>query len=568
MAEGRGGAATSDAGTTTEVTPAGADPSAPAGRPAAAPSDSGAAASTSAPLKPPAEVRVRRALISVSDKRGVVDFARGLAELGVEIVSTGGTARNLAEAGIDTRAVEELTGFPEILDGRVKTLNPRIHAALLAVRTNPEHAATVEQHEIEPIDLVCVNLYPFERTASRPDATAAEAIEDIDIGGPTLIRAAAKNHAFVAVVVKPESYDAVLEELDSLECRISAQTRAALALEAFSATARYDVAIARWFAEREEDFPALYVRAYEKMLDLPYGENPHQRAAYYAQTGARTHLLSMVSKLHGRELSFNNLLDLDAVRRLINEFEEPAAAIVKHNNPCGCAVAETVEEAFDRALATDPLSAFGGIVCLNRPIDPALAAKLNGMFLEMVFAPDYEDRACEILKQKENLRILRDAERRQWPESDHDFKRVRGGLLVQDRDELIERREQMDVVTQRAPTGEEWRDLLFAWSVCRHVRSNAIVLARDRASLGIGAGQMSRVDSVRVAIEKAPVALDGAVMASDAFFPFPDGPEVGIEAGIRCVIQPGGSRRDSEVIEACDRAGVAMVFTSRRHFRH
>jgi len=528
----------------------------------------GHGASASAPLTLPDEVRVRRALLSVSDKRGVVDFARGLAELGVEIVSTGGTARKLAEAGIDAREVEDLTGFPEMLDGRVKTLNPRIHAALLAVRTNEEHAATLAEHAIEPIDLVCVNLYPFERTASRPGATAAEVIDEIDIGGPTLIRAAAKNHAFVAAVVKPESYDAVLEELESLDCRLSPQTRAALALEAFSATASYDAAIARWFAEREDDFPALYVRAYEKMLDLPYGENPHQRAAYYAQTGARTHLLSMVSKLHGRELSFNNLLDLDAVRRLIGEFERPAAAIVKHNNPSGCAVGETVEEAFDRALATDPLSAFGGVVCLNRPVDRTLAEKLNAMFLEMVFAPDYEDEACEILKQKENLRILRDAERRRWPETDHEFQRVRGGLLVQDRDEEIEAREHMDVVTQRSPTDAEWEDLMFAWKVCKHVRSNAIVLARDRATLGIGAGQMSRVDSVRLGIEKARSNLDRAVMASDAFFPFPDGPEVAIEAGIGCVIQPGGSRRDPEVIEACDRAGVAMVFTSRRHFRH
>jgi len=559
-----GTAATSNAHTQTGVA---AEPARAAGDPNPA-GDPAAASATATPLKPPAEVRVRRALISVSDKRGVVDFARGLAELGVEIVSTGGTERKLAEAGIETRPVEELTGFPELLDGRVKTLNPRIHAALLAVRSNPEHAETLEEHGIEPIDLVCVNLYPFERTAQRPGVSAAEVIEDIDIGGPTLLRAAAKNHAFVAAVVKPESYDAVLEELESFECRISAQTRAALALEAFSATARYDVAIARWFAEREDDLPSLYVRAYEKMLDLPYGENPHQRGAYYAQAGARTHLLSMVSKLHGRELSFNNLLDLDAVRRLIAEFDEPAAAIVKHNNPCGCALGATVEEAFEGALATDPLSAYGGVVCLNRPVNTRLAEKLHGMFLEMVFAPDYDEDACEVLKQKENLRILRDAERRSWPETDHEFQRVRGGLLVQDRDEEVESREEMDAVTQRAPTDAEWDDLVFAWSVCKHVRSNAIVLARERATLGIGAGQMSRVDSVRLAIEKSRTALDGAVMASDAFFPFPDGPEVAIEAGIRCVIQPGGSRRDAEVIEACNRADVAMVFTSRRHFRH
>ncbi|MBA3421797.1 MAG: bifunctional phosphoribosylaminoimidazolecarboxamide formyltransferase/IMP cyclohydrolase [Thermoleophilaceae bacterium] len=531
--------------------------------------DPGACAPASAPaLNPPAEVRVRRALLSVSDKRGLVDFARGLTDLGVELISTGGTARELADAGIESRAVEELTGFPEILDGRVKTLNPRIHAGLLAVRSDPEHSATLDEHEIEPIDLVCVNLYPFERAANRRGANDAEVIEDIDVGGPTLIRAAAKNHAFVASVVKPESYDAVLEELHNLGCRISAQTRAALALEAFSLTARYDAAVARWFSEREEDFPALYVRAYEKVLDLSYGENPHQRAAYYAQTGARTHLLSMVSKLHGRELSFNNLLDLDAVRRLIGEFEVPAAAIIKHNNPCGCALAQTAGEAFERAFATDPASAFGGLICVNRSVDAALAERLGSIFVEMIFAPDYDEDACEILQRKENLRIMRDAERRTWPEAEHDFQRVRGGMLLQDRDEALELRDEMEVVTERRPSEAEWGDLLFAWKVCKHVRSNAIVLARDLATVAVGAGQMSRVDSVRIAVDKAGSKVAGGVMASDAFFPFADGPEVAIEAGVRCIIQPGGSQRDDEVVEACDRADVAMVLTSRRHFRH
>jgi len=534
-----------------------ADPQAGAGGP-----------QSSQPLNPPAEVRVRRALLSVADKRGVVDFARGLADLGVELVSTGGTARELADAGIESRAVEDLTGFPEVLEGRVKTLNPRIHAGLPAVRSDPDNSATLDEHEIEPIDLVCVNLYPFERSATRRGASDAEVIENIDIGGPTLIRAAAKNHAFVASVVKPESYDAVLEELHSLGCRISAQTRAALALEAFSLTARYDAAVARWFSEREEDFPALYVRAYEKVLDLSYGENPHQRAAYYAQTGARTHLLSMVSKLHGRELSFNNMLDLDAVRRLIGEFEVPAAAIVKHNNPCGCALAQTAGEAFERAFDTDPTSAFGGVICVNRPVDAALAERLSSIFVEMVFAPGYDDDACEILERKENLRIMRDAERRTWPETEHEFQRVRGGMLLQDRDEALELRDEMEVVTERRPTEAEWGDLLFAWKVCKHVRSNAIVLARDLATVGIGAGQMSRVDSVRIAVDKARSEVAGGVLASDAFFPFADGPELAIEAGVRCIIQPGGSQRDDEVVEACDRAGVAMVLTSRRHFRH
>src|SRR5947209_2836984 len=349
------------------------------------------------------EARVRRALLSVSDKRGLVDFARGLAELGVEIVSTGGTAAELEQPGIPIRSISDYTGFPEILDGRVKTLNPRIYAGLLAVRSKPEHVATLAEHEIEPIDLVCVNLYPFERTAARRGATDAEVIENIDIGGPTLIRAAAKNHPFSAVVVSPESYDAVLEELRTADGLLSEQTREALALDAFSYTARYDAAIARWFAEREEDFPALYPRVYEKVLDLSYGENPHQRAAYYAQTNARTHLLSMVSKLHGRELSFNNLLDLDSGRRLVDEFEVPAGVIIKHNNPCGAAVGASLEEAFDRALETDPQSAYGGVYCFNRPVDAALAEKLASIFVELVFAPGYEPDSLEILTRKPNV---------------------------------------------------------------------------------------------------------------------------------------------------------------------
>src|SRR4051795_11267056 len=363
-------------------------------------------------ISAPGDVRVERALITVSDKRGVVDFARGLAELGVEIISTGGTAKFLASNGVDSRAIDDYTGFPEILDGRVKTLNPRIYAGLLALRDNPEHVATLNEHGIEPIDLVCVNLYPFEQTAGRRGVGEAEVIENIDIGGPTLIRAAAKNHAFAAVVTTPESYDAVLEELRDGDNKLSMRTREALALEAFTYTARYDAAISEWFGKREEDFPGVMVRAYEKVLDLSYGENPHQRAAYYASAGGRTHLLSMVGKLHGKELSFNNLLDLDSARRLLLEFEVPGAVIVKHNNPCGCAVGSTIEEAFDKALATDPVSAFGGIVCVNREVDVALANKLNSMFLELVFAPDYVEAALEILQQKPNIRLLVDEERR------------------------------------------------------------------------------------------------------------------------------------------------------------
>jgi phosphoribosylaminoimidazolecarboxamide formyltransferase / IMP cyclohydrolase len=520
---------------------------------------------------PPGEVRVRRALLTVSDKRGVVDFARSLQELGVELVSTGGTARELAMEGVETRAVEDYTGFPEILDGRVKTLNPRIYAGLLALRSKPEHVNTLNDHRIEPIDLVCVNLYRFERVSSARGVSPEEVIENIDIGGPTLLRAAAKNHAYIAVVSSPESYDAVLEELRTSDGRLSERTRESLALEAFAYTARYDAAISRWFAEREEDFPSLYAQAFEKVLDLPYGENPHQRAAYYAEAGARTHLLSMVSKLHGRELSFNNLLDLDSGRRLVEEFELPAAAIMKHNNPCGCAVAADVGEAFDRAIATDRMSAYGGVYCFNRKVDEALAEKLNQIFVELVYAPEFDEDALAVLQQKENIRILESKERRRVPVAEHDMKRVRGGLLVQDRDTGLELREEMRIATERAPTEQEWGELLFAMRVCKHVRSNAIVLARGLATAGIGAGQMSRVDSVRIAVDKARAAqieLGGAVLASDAFFPFADGPRLAIDADVSAIIQPGGSTRDEEVIAACDDAGVAMVFTARRHFRH
>ena len=519
----------------------------------------------------PGEVRIRRALLSVSDKRGLVELARGLASLGVEIVSTGGTARELAAAGIETRPVEDYTGFPEILDGRVKTLNPRIYAGLLAVRSDDGHVETLREHSVDPIDLVCVNLYPFERVSGMRGVEEDEVIENIDIGGPALIRAAAKNHAFSAVVVTPESYDAVMEELEGSGGMLSLRTRQSLAMEAFAYTARYDAAIARWFAEREGDYPALYTRSYEKVLDLNYGENPHQRAAYYAEAGARTHLMSMVSKLHGRELSFNNLLDLDSGRRLVEDFELPAAAVIKHNNPCGAALGASIGEAFERALATDRQSAFGGVFCFNRPVDRALAEGLHELFVEVVFAPGYDDDAFEVLSQKPNVRLLENQERRSVPVAEPDFKRVRGGMLIQDRDSGLEERELMDVATEAKPTEEQWGELQFAMRVCKHVRSNAIVLSNDLGTVGIGAGQMSRVDSVRLAIDKATAAgleLEGSVLASDAFFPFSDGPQLAIDAGVKAIMQPGGSQRDQEVIDACNAAGIAMVFTARRHFRH
>jgi phosphoribosylaminoimidazolecarboxamide formyltransferase/IMP cyclohydrolase len=509
-----------------------------------------ASETSSAAPSVPGAVRIQRALLSVSDKRGIVDFARGLAGLGIEIVSTGGTAAALQEAGLDVRAIDDFTGFPEIMDGRVKTLHPKLYAGLLAVRDNAEHLSQAQEQGIEFVDLVCVNLYPFERTAARRGVGDAEVIENIDIGGPTMLRAAAKNHAYAAGT-------------------LSIPTRESLAAEAFAYTARYDTAIARWFAEKSEDFPPHFIRAYEKVVDLPYGENPHQRAAYYSQVGTRMHALSQVRQHHGKQISYNNILDLDSARAIVREFEVPACAIVKHNNPCGAALGVTVQEAYEKAFACDPLSAYGGIIALNRRVDRATAEKLHQQFIEVLIAPGYDDDALEVLTQKQNIRILEDQERRVPPLGEPEIRQVTGGLLVQDRDSGRDEREDMEVVSKRRPTEEEWSDLLFAWRVARHVKSNAIVLARGLATVGIGAGQMSRVDSVRLSVEKAQVAtLQGAALASDAFFPFADGPELAIAAGVTAVIQPGGSVRDDEVVAAADAADVAMVLTRRRHFRH
>jgi phosphoribosylaminoimidazolecarboxamide formyltransferase/IMP cyclohydrolase len=516
----------------------------------------------------PGEVRVGRALLSVSDKTGIVEFARGLAELGIEIVSTGGTARELEAEGIAVRQVSDLTGFPEIMDGRVKTLHPKLYAGVLALRDDRRHMRSAEDLEVEFVDLVCVNLYPFERKASARGVDDEEVVENIDIGGPTMIRAAAKNAAFVAPVVKPESYDAVLAELRESDRRLSLQTRENLAAEAFAYTARYDTAIARWFQEKREDFPPLMVRAFEKVLELPYGENPHQRAAYYAQVGARTHVMSMVGQLGGKELSFNNLLDLDAARLCMSEFHIPACVIVKHNNPCGVAVGKTALEAYQRAFACDPMSAYGGIICLNRRVDRTLAEALLGQFIEVLFARGYDDDALDLLSSKPNMRILDDRERRMPNMIDPNLRQVVGGMLVQDRDFDLEERAEMQVVTERRPTEAQWSELMFAWKVSKHVRSNAIVITKDLATVGIGAGQMSRVDSVRLALEKARSDVKGAVLASDAYFPFADGPQLAIEAGIEAIIQPGGSMRDPDVVAAVDGAGAIMVFTARRHFRH
>jgi phosphoribosylaminoimidazolecarboxamide formyltransferase/IMP cyclohydrolase len=520
----------------------------------------------------PGEVRVRRALLSVSDKHGIIELAQGLAELGVELVSTGGTARELTGAGIAVRAIEDFTGFPEMMDGRVKTLHPRLYAGLLARRDEDEHLRAASEQGIEQVDLVCVNLYPFEQTVARGDATEEEVIENIDIGGPTMIRAAAKNSAFAAVLVDPSDYEQVLAELRESDGRLSLMTRKALAGKAFACTARYDAAISTWFAARESDgFPPSWRESYEKVTDLRYGENPHQQAAFYARVGSPTHLLAGVEQLHGKELSFNNLLDLSSARELVEEFVEPACAIVKHNNPCGCAVGASGQEAYEHAFACDPESAYGGVIAVNRPVDLAFAEQLGKQFIEVLLAPGYDAAALEALQVKKNVRLL---ELSDWPEPlrEVESKPVIGGQLVQTHDAVAETREQMSTMTARQPSEQEWRDMLFAWTVCRHVRSNAIVLAAGGATIGIGAGQMSRVDAVRIAVQKAqkflPAALAGSALASDAFFPFPDGPQLALDAGITAIIQPGGSVRDEEVIAAADAAGAAMVATGVRHFRH
>ncbi len=522
----------------------------------------------------PDQVRVTRALLSVSDKTGIVEFAKGLAELGIEIVSTGGTLRELEDAGVPARTISDFTGFPEIMDGRVKTLHPKLYAGLLALRDDEAHMQAAEELEVEFVDLVCVNLYPFERTAARRGADEAEVIENIDIGGPTMIRAAAKNWRFVASVVSPESYDAILAELRDCDRQLAPVTRQNLAAEAFSYSARYDGAIARWFQAKRGDFPPLWVRAYERVLELPYGENPHQRAAYYAEVGTRRDLLSTASQLGGKQLSFNNLLDLDAARSMVSEFQVPACVIIKHGNPCGAAVGASVLEAYQRAFACDPMSAFGGIVALNRPVDRRLAEALVSQFIEVLLAPGYEPDALEVLQTKPNMRILDDPGAVSDP-SDPEMRQVAGGILVQERDWGLEDRDEMEVVSRRHPTEAEWDEALFAWRICKHVRSNAIVLSRGLATVGVGAGQMSRVDSVRLALEKAAAGAEGgadrvggAALASDAYFPFSDGPQLALDAGVVVIIQPGGSVRDHLTVEAVDAAGAAMIFTGRRHFRH
>lgn len=543
-------------------------------------------------VTPPDRVPVRRALLSVSDKTGLVDLATALHEQGAELVSTGGTAKAIADAGLPVVAVDDVTGFPEMMDGRVKTLHPRLFAGILGVRALETHAAAASEHEIGWIDLVVVNLYPFEDTIAREGVTLAEAIENIDIGGPSLIRAAAKNHAYASILTDPAQYPAVIEELAaSGDGSLGLATRRNLALQAYATTARYDAAISGYLQEQDDfggtvaatdadgnptgetlpGFPPTFSRGYVKERDLRYGENPHQRAAYYRRAGSPAHLLGGVEQLHGKELSFNNLLDLEAARAIARELDEPACVIVKHNNPCGAAIGDDVGQAYARAFACDPISAFGGIIALTRPVDVAAAEALSQQFVEVLFAPSYDDDALEILAQKPNVRLLRGDDAALRGLERLDVRPVAGGALVQDADSVVIDRATMSVATRAQPTDEQWRDMLFAWRVMRHVKSNAIVYAKDGATVGIGAGQMSRVDSARLAVEKAAehgLDLTGAAMASDAFFPFPDGLEIGLRAGITAVIQPGGSMRDELVVEAADAAGAAMVMTGRRHFRH
>ena len=512
-------------------------------------------------------MKVQRALISVFNKSGVESFAKGLTDMGVTVISTGGTAKLLKDSGIPVTLVEEVTGFPEMLDGRVKTMHPKLMAGILARRDVPEHMATIKEHDIEPVDMVVCSLYPFEEVAGRRGVEDEVVIENIDIGGPSMIRAAAKNHAGVAVVTSHDDYAPLLDELRETG-ELAYPTLRDLATKALHRTAHYDFVIANWFSEEEGDFPSYVMRDYRKVLELKYGENPHQRAAYYAEVGLRQHLLSQVRQLHGKQLGFNNLYDLNAARNICDEFTLPCVVIVKHNNPCGCALAENLAAAYDKAYECDPVSAFGSVIAVNRVVDVPLAERLNKLFVEALFAPGYDDEALAILTQKADIRILKNEERRQVSSGEFDYKRVSGGILVQDKDSEAEERDEMTVATKRHPTEQEWGDLIFAFRVAKHVKSNAIVIAKDLATVGVGAGQMSRVDSTRLAIEKARGDLTGSVIGSDAFYPFPDAVELAIENGVMAFMQPGGSKGDESAIETCDKSNASMVLTGRRHFLH
>ena len=504
---------------------------------------------------------MKRALISVSDKSGIVELARALVDMGVQIVSSGGTARVLTDAGVPVTKVVDVTAAPEILGGRVKTLHPKIHGGILADRRDPTHLRDLEEQDIEPFDLVVCNLYPFERTIAHPSVSEDDAVEQIDIGGPAMVRAAAKNFNSVAVVVDPASYDAILDEITT-SGNVSLETRRDLARAAFQHTAAYDAAISSYFS-RDDPFPDTYVVSGVKMMDLRYGENPHQDAAFYQDSGARSGLAA-ADQLHGKELSYNNLLDVDSAWRLVNELDRPAVAIIKHNNPCGAAVGSSLHDAYVKAFECDRTSAFGGIVALNGLCDRRTAEAMAEIFLEVVVAPEYMPDALDVLASKKNLRVLRTPPA-QRPSDD--IRRVTGGFLVQSPD-ASDPLDELKVVTTAQPTEEQLRDLRFAWIVAKHVKSNAIVLAKDLIAVGVGAGQMNRLESAEIAARRAGKRAAGSVCASDAFFPFRDGLDAVVAAGAAAVIQPGGSVRDDEVIAAADEHGIPMVFTGRRHFRH
>ncbi len=523
---------------------------------------------------------IRRALISVSDKRGIADFARGLSSLGVEIVSTGGTAKLLSDVGVPVRSISELTGFPEVLDGRVKTLHPNVHGGLLARRDLSEHMATLERHGIAPIDLLCVNLYPFAETIADPNVALAEAIENIDIGGPAMVRSAAKNHDSVTVLVDASDYERVLAEMRENAGSTTLETRRRLAAKAYAHTAYYDSMIAAYLRKTfcpDELFPVELTLGYRRVQMCRYGENPHQLAAVYREPHNVEPCVANAVQLHGKELSFNNFLDANAALETVKEFPEgPAAVIIKHGNPCGVAIGEDIAAAFERAREGDPVSAFGGILAVNQEITVEAARAITGKncFFEAVIAPGFAEEALPVLTESKrwgaDLRLLQTAPltNQNGAREGYDTKKIVGGLLVQQRDLRVQTPDGLTVVTQREPTAEEVQELLFAWRVVRHVKSNAIALTRGRQVVGIGAGQMNRVQSVRLAVGQAGDKAQGAVMASDAFFPFPDGPEVAADAGITAIIQPGGSKKDQETIDLCNRRGIAMVFTGARHFLH
>jgi len=518
---------------------------------------------------------IKRALISVSDKTGLIEFSRALHEYKVELLSTGGTARHLRDAGIPVTDVSDFTGFPEILDGRVKTLHPKIHAGLLAIQDRESHQAQMREHSLQAIDMVVVNLYPFRETAARESSSFEDVVEQIDIGGPSMLRSAAKNHTSVAVITDPSDYGWIREELEAHDCRLGTATRFILAQRAFAATAAYDSAIAAYFAERVwsadgvkkvgQELPSMDIVPLQKIRDLRYGENPHQRAALYERLSQAGFGVARAEVLHGKGLSYNNLLDADAAWNLVLEFERAAAAVVKHMNPSGVARADTLHEAYVLARDCDPVSAFGSVVALNRTVDAETAAELNTTFVEVVLAPEFSEEALAILRRKKNLRLLRTG---MDACSGVTYRYIDGGFLVQDKDVYRIRRDELKVVTRRAPTEEEVQAMLFGWSVVKHVKSNAIVFSNASRTLGIGAGQMSRVDAVKWGAQRATLPLQGCTMASDAFFPFPDGVVTAASFGVRAVIQPGGSLRDAEVIEAADAQDLAMVFTGIRHFKH